>query len=213
MAPCDGTRLADWLAHFETALPACAPESLPLIVRLAAKLRSCRWCCVAYRGGGSRASRWKLSKQKKRSGDRDGVVTCGSCILDWKEKFHTVSVKLCNTGKKLLHRPNILKMLLKRENTVACRALQVSVSPVDDQVLAKASAKLESSWFVFVNDATYKAILETNLLPSALKISPNSGFKAGRCSIAHSQVRQGVDQGSPDQEPMMAIPISKPELF
>ena len=36
-------------------------------------------------------------------------------------------------------------------------------------------------------------------------------FSAGQCSMAHSLVNQDVDEGPPDQDPVMASPTSRPE--
>ena len=65
-----------------------------------------------------------------------------------------------------------------------------------------------------MNQATYKVVLEENLVPSALTMFPNSEdfFSPQRqCSMPHSQVNQGVVGGPPDQDPVMASPISRPE--
>ena len=65
-----------------------------------------------------------------------------------------------------------------------------------------------------MNQARYKIVLEENLLPFALTMFPNSEecfFPAGQCSMPHSQVSEGVDEGPPDQDPVMASPISRPE--
>ncbi len=55
----------------------------------------------------------------------------------------------------------------------------------------------------------YKAVLEKNLLLSALKNSNNWGLFYSCRTIR--QVNQSVDGGSPDQDPVMAGPISRPE--
>ena len=66
-----------------------------------------------------------------------------------------------------------------------------------------------------MNQDTYKVVMDENMLPSFCSdIVPQIWgfvFPAGQCSMPHSQVNQGVDGGPPDQYPVMASPISRPE--
>ncbi len=61
--------------------------------------------------------------------------------------------------------------------------------------------------------ATYKVVLEENLLPSALTMFPKSEDFFFSRTMLHTtqQVNQGVDGGPPDQDPVIASPISRPE--
>ncbi len=54
-----------------------------------------------------------------------------------------------------------------------------------------------------LNQATYKVVLEENILPSD-NVAQHWGliFPAGRCSMPHSSVNQGMNSGPQDQNPV-----------
>ncbi|KAK3520423.1 hypothetical protein QTP70_024171 [Hemibagrus guttatus] len=61
-----------------------------------------------------------------------------------------------------------------------------------------------------------QVILEEHLLPSAKTMFPQLrglNFPTGQCAMPYSQSNQSLDGGSPDQEPVMASPISRFEPY
>ena len=68
--------------------------------------------------------------------------------------------------------------------------------------------------FANLSQAKYNIVLEENLLPFALTMFPKTVcFQQDNapCQMPHSQVSEGVDEGPPHQDPVMASPISRPE--
>ncbi|KAK3539392.1 hypothetical protein QTP70_005928 [Hemibagrus guttatus] len=63
-----------------------------------------------------------------------------------------------------------------------------------------------------MNQAKYRVVLEEHLLPSVPQLR-GLDFPTGQCAMPYSQSNQSLDGGSPDQDPVMAGPISRFEPY
>ena len=73
----------------------------------------------------------------------------------------------------------------------------------------------QSLWsFTNLSQAKYNVVPEEKLASFCSANVPQLWevfFPAGQCSMPHSQASKGVDGVPPDQDPVMASPISRPE--